>query len=128
LAALKKLERADIVFLDPDTGIQTKRMTEARKKSPEYVLWREIAGYYERGQSVIVYSRRSRQEESIYRSRFDEVKKLIDKLATTHILRAPRFTTRDFLMLIQPKHTRLMDHKIKNFMESDWKEHFSQLE
>ena len=127
LEALKELESADIIFLDPDNGIQTNimaSMTLTGGKAHKYILDREIANYYERGQSVIVYSHKSRQKESRYRERFERVKKKIGKQATIYLLRANRYTTRDFIIIIQPKHQQFLEKRISYFRDSDWMKHF----
>lgn len=131
--ALKELESTDIIFLDPDNGIQTNRMalmTSTGGKAHKYVLDHEIADYYKRGQSVIVYTHRSRQKESLYKERFERVKKKISKHTTIYLLRANRYTTRDFIILIQPKHRQFLEERISDFRDSDWMKmkHFSKVE
>lgn len=55
---LSKTKKADIVFLDPDNGLATKRMMENGSYSEKHVLWNELKDYYDRGQSVILYQHR----------------------------------------------------------------------
>ena len=125
LAALNALKRADIVFLDPDNGIETPKMSSFHRISSKHVSFEEISDYYnKRGQSVIIYNHKSHQEESIYQQRF---RKLRGLTATIYILRAHRGTARDFVFLLQPKHKKLMENAISGFMKSGWKEHFNRV-
>lgn len=55
---LSKTENADIVFLDPDNGLATKKMMENSSYSEKHVSWSELKDYYDRGQSVILYQHR----------------------------------------------------------------------
>jgi len=122
--ALKKLGKADVVFLDPDNGIETVKMHSAGEISPKHVLFQEIVDYYKRGQSVIIYNHKSMQNEKTYQERFGKLRSLAGKAATIYILRAHRYTCRDFVFLVQQKHKKLIDELRSSFMTSEWKEHF----
>lgn len=57
-AALASTIGTDIVFLDPDNGLETARMHERRSAKEKHVIWQEVKDYYDRGQSVILYQHR----------------------------------------------------------------------
>lgn len=130
-AALEKLEKTDVVFLDPDNSIETLKMYSAGKISPKHTLFQEIVDYYERGQSVIIYNHKSRQKKEIYLERFKELSRKLEsstgKEAPIYILRARRYTVRDFVFLVQRKHKKLMEKLISSFMTRGWEEHFTPL-
>jgi hypothetical protein len=130
-AALEKLEKVDVVFLDPDNGIETVKMYSAGEISPKHALFQETVDYYERGQSVIIYNHKSRQKEEIYQERFKELKRKLEsspgKAAYIYILRANRYTVRDFVFLVQRKHEKRIKKLISSFMTMEWKEHFTRL-
>ena len=56
--ALLATAGADVVFLDPDNGLETARMHERRSAKEKHVTWQEVKDYYDRGQSVILYQHR----------------------------------------------------------------------
>jgi hypothetical protein len=61
---LHELEGADLIFLDPDNGIEVPSRPIGWKGSSKYTLWSEIAAIYQRGQSILVYQHFRREERS----------------------------------------------------------------
>ena len=61
-AAMKATNGADIVFLDPDNGLETAKMHQNGSAKEKHVTWQELKDYYNRGQSVILYHHRPRPE------------------------------------------------------------------
>ena len=57
-AALEATNGMDIVFLDPDNGLETVKMHQNGSTKEKHVTWQEINDYYNRGQSVILYHHR----------------------------------------------------------------------
>ena len=57
-AALLATAGADVVFLDPDNGLETARMHQRRSAKEKHTAWQEVKDYYDRGQSVILYQHR----------------------------------------------------------------------
>jgi len=53
--ALRQTEGTDVVFLDPDNGLETSIMYESNSARSVHVKWDELTDYYDRGQSVILY-------------------------------------------------------------------------
>ncbi len=47
--ALEQTSAADIVFLDPDNGIECKSVKRTSRKGPKYVYWDDIDSFVERG-------------------------------------------------------------------------------
>ena len=45
----------DLLFLDPDNGLEVKSVPYGRPSSSKYVYWREARSLYERGHSLIIY-------------------------------------------------------------------------
>lgn len=58
--AVDRLAGADIVFLDPDNGIETASVPLHRNRGPKYAALAEIAAHIESGQSVILYQHMTR--------------------------------------------------------------------
>ena len=53
-AALASTIGTDIVFLDPDNGLESAKMHERRSAKEKHTTWQEVKDYYDRGQSVIL--------------------------------------------------------------------------
>ena len=52
---LRAAKGADLVFLDPDNGIEVKSKPVGRKGSSKYVTWDEIEGLWNAGSSLLIY-------------------------------------------------------------------------
>lgn len=61
--ALQKTANSRCVFVDPDNGIILTSREEAGRRRPshKHAYWHEIAGYLDRGQSVVAYHHLGRQ-------------------------------------------------------------------
>jgi hypothetical protein len=91
----------DLVFFDPDNGVEIASRPVGRKGSSKYVSWNEIEGIWAAGSSVLVYQhfpRRSRndfiiQGRSLLRERTGAC--LVQAYRTPHVL---------FLLAAQKRH------------------------
>lgn len=52
--ALDRTRGCDLVFFDPDNGLEVKAKAHT-KKGPKYTYFEELAPFYERGQSLVIY-------------------------------------------------------------------------
>jgi hypothetical protein len=52
---LNAARSADIVFVDPDNGIQVASKPVGRKDSSKFVTWQEIQGLWQMGCSILIY-------------------------------------------------------------------------
>jgi hypothetical protein len=52
---LAKAQNADLVFLDPDNGIEVESMPIGRKNSSKYVAWSEIKDLWHSDCSILIY-------------------------------------------------------------------------
>jgi len=65
-------EKHDLVFFDPDNGIEVKSRKYGRKHSSKYIYWRELHEAERRGLSILLYQhypRRSREAFTIKTAR-----------------------------------------------------------
>lgn len=46
---------ADLLFFDPDNGMEIKSLPLGRKNSDRYLYWNEVTSAFERGHSLLVY-------------------------------------------------------------------------
>lgn len=56
--ALGQTQGTDVVFLDPDNGLETVKMYQTGGATEKHVKWTELKDYYARGQNVILYQHR----------------------------------------------------------------------
>ncbi len=96
---------ADLVFLDPDNGIEVKSKPVGRKDSSKYVTWSEIDQLWESGCSVLVYQHFTREKRQAFMERLStELRQrtsapLVAAFRTPHVL---------FLLAAQERHRESM--------------------
>ncbi|MCX8568792.1 hypothetical protein [Aminobacter sp. MET-1] len=56
---------ADLVFFDPDNGVET-TLPKGRKNSSKYIYLEELASFYETGKSLLVYQHFPRIERRVF--------------------------------------------------------------
>ena len=128
---LKALEKAEVVFFDPDNGMEVKGVPKTKKKHVKYVYYDELADYYNRGQSLIVYQHRDMKPPLEYLERFFSVlenpafKKPIGKM---FLLRFHRFAVRDYFFVLHPEHVEEISHRISSMLTGNWGTMFDRIE
>ncbi len=94
-------EGADLVFFDPDNGLEVKSVPRGKKKSSKYIYWSEIEASYKSGHSILLYQHFPRKpRESFIRSLVQQFKALdgirtVISYCTFHVA---------FLLIPQPHH------------------------
>jgi hypothetical protein len=96
-------DRRDLVFLDPDIGLEVKSKAFGRKDSTQYVYWHEIERLWADGRSLLVYQHFPRVTRASYIQRMMDALRehtpggSIEAFSTTFVV---------FLMALQPTHRR----------------------
>lgn len=118
---LERTRDADIVFLDPDNGIEPKSVRAGN--APKYALWRELREFHDRGQSLLVYHHLGRTggHEAQIRGMLDRIREEFPGAAGTHALRYRRGTSRAFLIIAAGKgHDRAVRSALARLRKSPW--------
>lgn len=90
-AALDAMIGTDMVFFDPDNGIEVASVRRGSSAAPKYVRWDEIADVYARGHSVLLYQHYPRRPRMEFESKLcDRLKaetgaNRIDVFSTAHV-------------------------------------------
>lgn len=121
--ALRKTEKCDLVFLDPDNGLLVKSVGKKSAKSVKYVFEEELADYLRSGRSVVLYSHRQRKTEETYfaeiLSRFESHDEFKGK--KVRAITFPKGTVRDyFLIAANEDHASRMESAITKMEQSLW--------
>ena len=118
--AMEKTKNADIVFLDPDNGLETETMFTRGSATEKHVKYQELKDYYDRGQSVILYQHRPQMTPN-QKCIDDAVKFNRDFLRADLmlILKYPRYTTRFYLLFLHEKHAQAIK-EVYNMTADKW--------
>ena len=121
LEAFKKLGKQDVIFLDPDNGLEVKSTNPYSKNGNKYTTYKEAADYYVQGATVIIYNHRDRKPKNEYLKRFYRFIDMEEtKNAKMFYLRASRYSVRDYLFLVQERHFSGLEKAIDNFLATEW--------
>ncbi len=124
--ALSDLRHQEIVFLDPDNGLEVKSSKPYSSNGNKYTTYQEIVDYFENGASVIVYNHRDHSPESQYIERLTRFRNIEGtSLADVFCLKASRFSVRDYLFITQSKHTRQLKEAIDKMLCTGWKKYLT---
>lgn len=100
-AVLAQLGASELVFFDPDNGIEVSSCPPGKKGSSKYLTWRELTATYATGRSVLVYQHFPRKPRVAF------IAEMSDKLAhATEAARTICFRTANvgFFLVCQPAH------------------------
>src|SRR6266516_421350 len=53
--AFKANANCDLIFFDPDNGLETASVSRHSPKGGKYVFWDELTRFWDRGQSLVIY-------------------------------------------------------------------------
>lgn len=96
----QQAEECEMVFLDPDNGLEVKSRPYGRKHSSKYVYWLEVEALWAAGKSLLIYQHFPREKRDSFVQR-----RLADLESATPGSRVEAFTTSHvvFLMALQPR-------------------------
>lgn len=91
----------DLVFLDPDNGLEVKSKPYGRRHSSKFLYWHEVKALWASGKSLLVYQHFIREKRITFIERMLEVLRgttpgsFVEAFSTPHVV---------FLMALQPEH------------------------
>ena len=62
----EKLSACELIFFDPDNGIEIKSTAKGRWNSAKYVYWDELGETYQAGHSILLYQHFRREERTSF--------------------------------------------------------------
>lgn len=117
--ALAATENADIIFCDPDNGLETKSTAIHQDKGAKFCFYEELAPFWQRGQSLIIYQHKNLHQTAAVQiaNRTAELYKQFGGEATESVY-FPAYGGRIFFLLVNKPHahhftTRLIPFKKK---------------
>lgn len=91
----------DLVFFDPDNGLEIKKRRPGHKNSCKFLFWDEACKTFMSGSSVLIYQHFPRQKRDPFIARMAEDLRLRTGAATVFSYRTPHVL---FLLAAQPNH------------------------
>ena len=124
--ALEATRDRDVVFADPDNGLEVSSVGLQHKKGPKYAFVQELELYYRRGQSVIVYQHMDHSAPAPRQldARLDQLSRGL-RTAGVFGLLYHRGTSRAFLVAPAGRHQGVLARRAERFLDGPWGRHFS---
>lgn len=109
----------ELVFLDPDNGIETASVKQHSPKSGKYAYWNELEAFWAQGHSLVVYHHLNRtatvaHQAEILREKFAE--RFPDSPLIRHFL-ARRGSCRHFWIVAQERHVEALSAAINEISQ-----------
>lgn len=118
--ALAETKDAEVVFLDPDNGLETLNMNRMGGATGKHVKWSELNDYYVRGQNVILYHHRPQRTskerciEGVMAFQREYLK--ADRVM---LLEFPKYTNRFYFIFMHAEYVAVF-RKICGIMVQKW--------
>lgn len=127
--ALDATSGCDIVFLDPDNGLEIESVQAHHNKAPKYVFLDELVKFTDRGQSVVLYQHLCRrgQAKSQIQKRMAQIRKITGGGIEPWALRFRRGSGRAFLIIPSNILRDKLLNRSRAFLKTPWSDHFNVL-
>ena len=112
----QQAEGCDLVFLDPDNGLEVKSKPYGARNSSKYLYWHEVQGLWQAGKSLLIYQHFNRENRAPF------IQRMLTALSqATPGSFVEAFSTKFvvFLMALQPEHHAL-HAPIVTTVQADW--------
>jgi hypothetical protein len=110
----EKLKAADLIFYDPDNGIETSSIPRGRKGSSKYLYWDELYDLYSSDKSVLVYQHFPRLERNPYIDRRKSEICQNTGAAKVYALRTPQVV---YFLAPQAQHSEYLSGRLEKVVE-----------
>ncbi len=125
--ALYKTAGCDVVFIDPDNGLEIDNVKRHTKKGPKYAFYDELSKFIENDKSLVIYQHTSRRgaADAQIKRRVSQLKERLNVSTDILALRFRRGTSRAFFIIPSKRHEHIITERVNSFLASPWKEHFT---
>lgn len=114
-SATRLLQDAELIFFDPDNGIEVASCALGRQDSSKYLFWHEIEATYDVGKSVLIYQHFPREERGQFVARIMNELRARTSGANVSCFRTPNVA---FFLAAQPAHSEMLDAAAQRVEES----------
>jgi hypothetical protein len=123
--AMDAITDADVVFVDPDNGLQC-GVSPYAKRGPKYAYHEDLKQFANGQRTLVIYHHIGRQASAFnqVRARAAELRRILISGYETLALLYHRGSARAYFMATPPTHSREIYSRSKHFMAGEWSRHF----
>ena len=131
--AISALSSADVIFLDPDNGLQVKSCCSlSQKKSGKFAYYDEILEFHAQKKLTIIYHHLNRHKNHGTHSNqiqecARELKSKINSKYRVFGIRYRPYSPRAFFMIVDPSVEKYIKKQLASFVVSNWQEYWDNL-
>ena len=104
----------NLIFYDPDNGMEVKSRAKGNRNSSKYIYWDEVIHTFEAGHSVLVYQHFPHEKRIAFIQRMvDEYQSRLNAIKVCY-LQTPLVA---YFLNIQEKHLEFMDSRLNLIIE-----------
>jgi hypothetical protein len=125
-ACLHRTQDCELVFFDPDNGLEIASIPKHHPRAGKYVYWDELAQFWKRGNTLLIYHHLNRtvsgaQQVQILKQRFATV---LDQAETVPLV-FRRGSSRVFWLVHRGDFLgRELERRALDLLSTDWSRHF----
>jgi len=122
--ALEATKNCELIFFDPDNGLEVKSTAIHHDKGAKFTFYRELIPFWERGQSLVVYQHKNLHEKATVQIQ-NRVNEIQDNLRASVPVQSIYFSSyggRIFFVVMQKKHQNLLSEELSKF-KVNWESH-----
>ena len=126
-AGFEAVRDADIIFADPDTGLEVKSKSKLTIEGPKYAYYKDLIPYWNSGKSLVIYQHSARTKRTPFDQQINgRMAELHSKFAGSPWVFALRFKERAYFVVPQPDQADLLNKRARSFVapDSPWRKHF----
>lgn len=130
--SMEMLKSAQIVFYDPDNGLEVDSVGITSKKGGKYVQYEELKNQYKAGQSIIVYYHGPlwfKQGEIVpfVQKISNKIKEYIGNDSTVKCLKWETTSKRFYFWIMRPEHRAKLLGSFSVLSSGEWGKHFKEI-
>jgi hypothetical protein len=125
-AGVAAMTGCDVVFIDPDNGLESRSVTRLEVKGPKHAYLDELLDYVGRGQSLVIYHHldRSGDAQSQANRRMAQLQEALP-VTRTMAVKFNRISPRFYFIVPAQEHEGLLEDCIERFLAGPWGANFS---
>lgn len=116
-SSLEALSQCDVIFFDPDNGLEVASCGKLNRNAVKYVYFDEVLNAYELGKSLVIYQHGIRSSGNLHEQITQRRKQLSDVLnfpfKNIDVFIAPHGSAKYFLLVKHPNHAEFLNERIK---------------
>ena len=117
------IQDCDVLFLDPDNGLQVQSVSPGSMKAPKYVFWDDFS-FYEPERSLIIYQHRWQKTsyEKLAKQQVDQ----LHAMFKSRDIYALSYSPDRIFYVIPAQKDSLLSEKVESFLNDNcWKQYFA---